>query len=198
MKVQEIFLHPGNFRKSRGCGEVYSDNANKGPAFKKKLYSEFFTFWEKYCDYPLHFFIFNTFFNYYLCSKSASNELIYKYCIKSGSHYAVICVRGGGREERNYRSLLSTTLSQRENLSTNCSLPNKVLSWAELNKADSSFEQATSSNIQYPGVYRSFWTGCFLHSCFSQGLLSSDFGGFFPCYVSWKEQQILATQVGVE
>lgn len=96
-----------------------------------------------------------------------------------------MCVRGWARRERSCRSLPSTTLSQRENLSTNYSLPIKVLSRAELNRADSSFEQATSSNIQYPGAYWSFCTGCFSSFLF---LLRSSFIRFcgfisMPCFL---------------
>lgn len=92
-------------------------------------------------------------------------------------------MRGWARRKRNWRSLPSSTLSQSKDLSTNYSLPIKVLSWAELSKADSSFEQPVSSNIQYPGVYWSFCIGCF--SPFSFLLRSSciRFLGFLsmPC-----------------
>lgn len=43
--TKDILL-PGSFSKSRDYGEVYSDNINEGPAFNKKLCSEFFQFWE--------------------------------------------------------------------------------------------------------------------------------------------------------
>lgn len=41
--TKDILL-PGSFSKSRDYGEVYSDNINEGPAFNKKLCSEFFQF----------------------------------------------------------------------------------------------------------------------------------------------------------
>lgn len=64
----------------------------------------------------------------------------------------VYVCEGWARKERSCRALPGSTLSRSEDLSTNYSLPIKVLLWAELSEADSSFEQAASSNIQYPGV----------------------------------------------
>lgn len=61
-------------------------------------------------------------------------------------------VKGWARRERYCRSLSGSILPRSEDLSTHYSLAIKVLSQAELRKADSSFEQAALSNIQYLGT----------------------------------------------
>lgn len=75
--------------------------------------------------------------------------------------YRYMCVRGWARIERKCRSLPHSTLLQKENLSANYSQAIKALLWVEISKANSSFEQAVSSNIQYPEVYWSLCIGCF-------------------------------------